>query len=65
MRKLAKLTHFFDRILIDGIPNGVGLMSFFVAEVIKSVGGGRISSYLFFYFSYVSIFLVIYYFFNL
>nr|YP_010467452.1 NADH dehydrogenase subunit F [Chamaemelum fuscatum]UVF29371.1 NADH dehydrogenase subunit F [Chamaemelum fuscatum] len=65
MRKLAKLTHFFDRIIIDGIPNGVGLMSFFVAEVIKSVGGGRISSYLFFYFSYVSIFLVIYYFFNL
>nr|YP_010529041.1 NADH-plastoquinone oxidoreductase subunit 5 [Achillea alpina]YP_010610586.1 NADH-plastoquinone oxidoreductase subunit 5 [Achillea wilsoniana]UVF28932.1 NADH-plastoquinone oxidoreductase subunit 5 [Achillea millefolium]UVF33806.1 NADH dehydrogenase subunit F [Achillea millefolium]UXW91053.1 NADH-plastoquinone oxidoreductase subunit 5 [Achillea alpina]WAP91118.1 NADH-plastoquinone oxidoreductase subunit 5 [Achillea wilsoniana] len=64
MRKLAKLTHFFDRIIIDGIPNGVGLMSFFVAEVIKSVGGGRISSYLFFYFSYVSIFLVIYYFFN-
>ena len=65
MRKLAKFTHFFDRIIIDGIPNGVGLMSFFVAEVIKSVGGGRISSYLFFYFSYVSIFLVIYYFFNL
>nr|AAC37776.1 NADH dehydrogenase [Santolina chamaecyparissus] len=65
MRKLAKFAHFFDRIIIDGIPNGVGLMSFFVAEVIKSVGGGRISSYLFFYFSYVSIFLVIYYFFNL
>nr|YP_009373889.1 NADH dehydrogenase subunit 5 [Soliva sessilis]ARH03520.1 NADH dehydrogenase subunit 5 [Soliva sessilis] len=64
-RKLAEFTHFFDRRIIDGIPNGVGLMSFFVAEVIKSVGGGRISSYLFFYFSYVSIFLVIYYFFNL
>nr|YP_010605770.1 NADH-plastoquinone oxidoreductase subunit 5 [Aster pycnophyllus]WAN81087.1 NADH-plastoquinone oxidoreductase subunit 5 [Aster pycnophyllus] len=64
-RKLAEFTHFFDRRIIDAIPNGVGLISFFVAEVIKSVGGGRISSYLFFYFSYVSIFLVIYYFLNL
>nr|YP_010924808.1 NADH dehydrogenase subunit F [Aphyllocladus denticulatus]ACC93213.1 NADH dehydrogenase subunit F [Aphyllocladus spartioides]AIJ03456.1 NADH dehydrogenase subunit 5 [Gypothamnium pinifolium]WKB11567.1 NADH dehydrogenase subunit F [Aphyllocladus denticulatus] len=64
MRKLAEFAHFFDRRIIDGIPNGVGLISFFVAEVIKSVGGGRISSYLFFYFSYVSIFLLIYYFFN-
>nr|AJE73014.1 NADH dehydrogenase subunit 5 [Xanthisma spinulosum] len=64
-RKFAEFTHFFDRRIIDGIPNGVGLISFFVAEVIKSVGGGRISSYLFFYFSYVSIFLVIYYFLNL
>nr|YP_010988955.1 NADH-plastoquinone oxidoreductase subunit 5 [Leuzea carthamoides]WOR85558.1 NADH-plastoquinone oxidoreductase subunit 5 [Leuzea carthamoides] len=65
MRKLAKFAHFFDRRIIDGIPNGAGLMSFFVAEVIKSVGGGRISSYLFFYFSYVSICLLSYYFFNL
>ncbi|MFS8003449.1 NAD(P)H-quinone oxidoreductase subunit 5 [Helianthus anomalus] len=65
VRKLAEFTHFFDRRIIDGIPNGVGFMSFFVAEVIKSVGGGRISSYLFFYFSYVSIFLLIYYFLNL
>ncbi|TLX67123.1 hypothetical protein E9993_23325, partial [Labilibacter sediminis] len=53
IRKLADFAHFFDRRIIDAIPNGVGLMSFFVAEVIKSVGGGRISSYLFFYFSYV------------
>nr|ALL34842.1 NADH dehydrogenase subunit F [Trichogonia eupatorioides] len=65
VRKLAKFTHFFDRRIIDGIPNGVGFMSFFIAEVIKSVGGGRISSYLFFYFSYVSIFLLIYYFLNI
>nr|AIJ03459.1 NADH dehydrogenase subunit 5 [Gamocarpha caespitosa] len=65
MRKLAEFAHFFDRRVIDGIPNGVGLMSFFVAKVIKSVGGGRISSYLFLYFSYVSIFLLIYYVFNL
>nr|ACC93251.1 NADH dehydrogenase subunit F [Gymnarrhena micrantha] len=64
LRKLAEFAHFFDRRIIDGIPNGVGLLSFFVAEFIKSVGGGRISSYLFFYFSYVSIFLLIYYLLN-
>nr|YP_010308417.1 NADH-plastoquinone oxidoreductase subunit 5 [Camellia amplexifolia]ULU29084.1 NADH-plastoquinone oxidoreductase subunit 5 [Camellia amplexifolia] len=63
IRGLAELTHFFDRRVIDGITNGVGLMSFFVGEGIKYVGGGRISSYLFLYLSYVSIFLLIYYFF--
>nr|AAC37743.1 NADH dehydrogenase [Doniophyton anomalum] len=65
MRKWAEFAHFFDRRVIDGIPNGVGLVSFFVAEVIKSIGGGRISSYMFLYFSYVSIFLFIYSFLNL
>lgn len=65
IRKLAKFANFFDRRIIDGIPNGAGFMSFFVAEVIKSVGGGRISSYLFFYFFYVSICLLSYYFLNL
>nr|YP_010688589.1 NADH-plastoquinone oxidoreductase subunit 5 [Rhodoleia henryi]YP_010698048.1 NADH-plastoquinone oxidoreductase subunit 5 [Rhodoleia parvipetala]WBR73345.1 NADH-plastoquinone oxidoreductase subunit 5 [Rhodoleia henryi]WCF77009.1 NADH-plastoquinone oxidoreductase subunit 5 [Rhodoleia parvipetala] len=62
IRGLAELTHFFDRRVIDGITNGVGITSFFVGEGIKYVGGGRISSYLFLYLSYVSIFLVIYYF---
>ena len=62
IRGLAQLTHFFDRRVIDGITNGVGIMSFFVGEGIKYVGGGRISSYLFFYFSCVSIFLLVYYF---
>nr|YP_009306833.1 NADH dehydrogenase subunit 5 [Davidia involucrata]AOQ76946.1 NADH dehydrogenase subunit 5 [Davidia involucrata] len=62
IRGLAELTHFFDRRVIDGITNGVGVMSFFVGEGIKYVGGGRISSYLFLYLSYVSIFLLIYYF---
>nr|YP_010193325.1 NADH-plastoquinone oxidoreductase subunit 5 [Helwingia chinensis]YP_010516549.1 NADH-plastoquinone oxidoreductase subunit 5 [Helwingia japonica]QZP43223.1 NADH-plastoquinone oxidoreductase subunit 5 [Helwingia chinensis]UXL88693.1 NADH-plastoquinone oxidoreductase subunit 5 [Helwingia japonica] len=61
IRVLAELTHFFDRRVIDGITNGVGVMSFFVGEGIKSVGGGRISSYLFVYLSYVSIFLLISY----
>nr|QBK39375.1 NADH dehydrogenase subunit 5 [Stewartia cordifolia] len=63
IRGLAELTHFFDRRVIDGITNGVGVMSFFVGEGIKYVGGGRISSYLFLYLSYVSTFLLIYYFF--
>nr|YP_009699262.1 NdhF [Nasa urens]QEJ86876.1 NdhF [Nasa urens] len=60
LRGLAELTHFFDRRVIDGITNGVGVMSFFVGEGIRYVGSGRISSYLFLYLSYVSIFLVIY-----
>nr|YP_009633729.1 NADH dehydrogenase subunit 5 [Chengiodendron marginatum]YP_010705265.1 NADH-plastoquinone oxidoreductase subunit 5 [Chengiodendron matsumuranum]QBS48600.1 NADH dehydrogenase subunit 5 [Chengiodendron marginatum]WCQ78923.1 NADH-plastoquinone oxidoreductase subunit 5 [Chengiodendron matsumuranum]WIL96584.1 NADH-plastoquinone oxidoreductase subunit 5 [Chionanthus ramiflorus] len=58
VRGLAQLTHFFDRRVIDGITNGVGVMSFFVGEGIKYVGGGRISSYLFLYLSCVSIFLL-------
>nr|UFA47933.1 NADH-plastoquinone oxidoreductase subunit 5 [Physospermopsis nana] len=57
IRGLAKLTSFFDRRVIDGITNGVGVLSFFVGEGIKSVGGGRISSYLFLYLFFVSIFL--------
>nr|YP_010696975.1 NADH dehydrogenase subunit F [Pleurospermum uralense]UWM94446.1 NADH-plastoquinone oxidoreductase subunit 5 [Carum carvi]WCF69840.1 NADH dehydrogenase subunit F [Pleurospermum uralense] len=63
IRGLADLTSFFDRRVIDGITNGVGVLSFFVGEGIKSVGGGRISSYLFWYFFFVAILLLIYYFF--
>nr|QQP21938.1 NADH-plastoquinone oxidoreductase subunit 5 [Lindera megaphylla] len=61
IRGLAEVTHFLDRRVIDGITNGVGVASFFVGEGIKYVGGGRISSYLFVYLSYVSGFLLIYY----
>nr|YP_010849751.1 NADH dehydrogenase subunit 5 [Lobelia heyneana]WGH10988.1 NADH dehydrogenase subunit 5 [Lobelia heyneana] len=61
LRRVAEFTHFFERQIVDGITNGVGLMSFFVGEAIKSIGGGRISSYLFLYSAYVSIFLLIYY----
>nr|YP_010311149.1 NADH-plastoquinone oxidoreductase subunit 5 [Tetrastigma sp. Wen 12461]UNA63289.1 NADH-plastoquinone oxidoreductase subunit 5 [Tetrastigma sp. Wen 12461] len=64
IRRLAELTHFFDERVIDGITNGVGVMSFFVGESIKYVGGGRISSYLFLYLSSVSILLLISYFLN-
>nr|AXP24436.1 NADH dehydrogenase subunit 5 [Tiquilia plicata] len=61
IRGLAELTHLFDRRVIDGITNGVGVISFFLGEGIKYIGGGRISSYLFVYFFSVSIFLVIYF----
>nr|YP_010026897.1 NADH dehydrogenase subunit 5 [Geum macrophyllum]QOS02664.1 NADH dehydrogenase subunit 5 [Geum macrophyllum] len=60
IRKLAELTHFFDRRVIDGITNGVGIANFLVGEGIKSAGGGRISSYLLVYVSYVLVFLVIF-----
>nr|UWM16151.1 NADH-plastoquinone oxidoreductase subunit 5 [Arnebia fimbriata]UWM18387.1 NADH-plastoquinone oxidoreductase subunit 5 [Arnebia fimbriata] len=62
VRGLAELTHFFDRRVIDGISNSVGVISFFVGEGIKYLGGGRISSYLFLYFFYVSTFLLVSYF---
>nr|UUL98475.1 NADH-plastoquinone oxidoreductase subunit 5 [Celosia argentea] len=61
VRGLAELVSLFDRRIIDGIPNGFGVTSFFVGEGIKYIGGGRISSYLFWYLFYVSIFLLIYY----
>nr|YP_010161436.1 NdhF [Cynanchum chinense]QRZ02975.1 NdhF [Cynanchum chinense] len=53
IRELSKVTHCFDRRVIDGITNGVGFLSFFIGELIKYVGGGRISSYLFYYLAYV------------
>uniref|UniRef100_UPI0030E17904 NADH-plastoquinone oxidoreductase subunit 5 n=1 Tax=Ceratocephala orthoceras TaxID=286838 RepID=UPI0030E17904 len=60
IRALAELTHFFDKQVIEGIINSVGVLTFFGAESTKYIGGGRISSYLFFYLFYVAIFLVIY-----
>nr|YP_010308242.1 NADH-plastoquinone oxidoreductase subunit 5 [Meconopsis pseudohorridula]ULU28658.1 NADH-plastoquinone oxidoreductase subunit 5 [Meconopsis pseudohorridula] len=60
IRGLVGLTHFFDRRVIDGITNGVGIISLFVGEGIKNVGGGRISSYLFFYSFFLFIFLFIF-----
>nr|QWQ51011.1 NADH-plastoquinone oxidoreductase subunit 5 [Ricinus communis] len=65
IRKLAELIHFFDKRIIDGITNGVGITSFFVGEGIKYVGSGRISSYLLLYLFYALIFLLIYSFYNL
>nr|AFC93494.1 NADH dehydrogenase subunit F [Muhlenbergia spatha] len=57
IRRFAELTHFFDKSVIDGIINGVGLAGFCIGEEIRYVGGGRISSYLFFFLCYVSLFL--------
>nr|YP_010018847.1 NADH-plastoquinone oxidoreductase subunit 5 [Primula hookeri]QOJ48462.1 NADH-plastoquinone oxidoreductase subunit 5 [Primula hookeri] len=62
IRVLAEFTDFLDRRVIDGITNGVGIISFFLGEGIKYVGGGRISSYLFLYLSYVLIFFCIFFF---
>ncbi|TYI35915.1 hypothetical protein ES332_A03G108700v1 [Gossypium tomentosum] len=62
IRGLAELTHFFDRRVIDGITNRVGITSFFVGESVKYLGGSRISFYLLLYLVYVFIFLVISYF---
>nr|AEX96603.1 NADH-plastoquinone oxidoreductase subunit 5 [Asparagus asparagoides] len=59
IRRLAERIQFFDRYIIDGIINGVGVASFFIGEGVKYMGGGRVSSYLFLYFSYVSIFLLV------
>nr|YP_010393971.1 NADH dehydrogenase subunit F [Cuphea hookeriana]UPY85893.1 NADH dehydrogenase subunit F [Cuphea hookeriana] len=53
IRRLAEITHFFDRRVIDGIINGFGLVSLFLGEGIKYIGGGRISSYLLLYLVFV------------
>jgi NAD(P)H-quinone oxidoreductase subunit 5 len=58
IRGLAQLTYFFDRRVIDGIMNGVGITSFFVGEGYKIYRGGRIPSYLLLYLSYVLIFFI-------
>nr|YP_009445724.1 NADH-plastoquinone oxidoreductase subunit 5 [Colobanthus apetalus]YP_010025027.1 NADH-plastoquinone oxidoreductase subunit 5 [Colobanthus affinis]ATX68312.1 NADH-plastoquinone oxidoreductase subunit 5 [Colobanthus apetalus]QOQ35326.1 NADH-plastoquinone oxidoreductase subunit 5 [Colobanthus affinis] len=63
VRDLAKLVSIIDRRIIDGIPNVFGITNFFVAESVKYIGGGRISSYLFFFLFYVGLFLLIFYFF--
>jgi NAD(P)H-quinone oxidoreductase subunit 5 len=49
IRGLTELTEYFDKGNTYGITSGVGLVSFCIGEEIKYVGGGRISSYLFFF----------------
>nr|YP_010513594.1 NADH dehydrogenase subunit 5 [Macropsychanthus marginatus]UXL85165.1 NADH dehydrogenase subunit 5 [Macropsychanthus marginatus] len=58
VRKLGKLNSFFDRQVIDGIPNGIGVTSFFMGETIKYIGSGRISSYILFFIFFILIFLI-------
>nr|YP_009863918.1 NADH-plastoquinone oxidoreductase chain 5 [Androcymbium greuterocymbium]QKE31249.1 NADH-plastoquinone oxidoreductase chain 5 [Androcymbium greuterocymbium] len=60
IRGLAELTRFFDRRIIDGITNGVGITSFLMGEGLKYMEKGRISSYIFLYLSFVSIFLFLF-----
>nr|YP_009987850.1 NADH-plastoquinone oxidoreductase subunit 5 [Murraya paniculata]QNL17385.1 NADH-plastoquinone oxidoreductase subunit 5 [Murraya paniculata] len=63
IRGLSELTHLFDRRVIDGITNGVGITSFFVGEGIKYLGGSRISFYLLLYLFSVLLFLIFLFFF--
>nr|QNH93638.1 NADH-plastoquinone oxidoreductase subunit 5 [Christensenia aesculifolia] len=46
-RILSKSICFFDQWIIDGIVNGIGILSFFGGEGMRYGGAGRISSYLF------------------
>nr|YP_010193677.1 NADH dehydrogenase subunit 5 [Zostera japonica]QZQ52897.1 NADH dehydrogenase subunit 5 [Zostera japonica] len=59
IRGIAKSVSFFDKYIIDGIINLLGISNFFLSEWFKYIGAGRISSYLFCYFFYVSLFLII------
>nr|YP_010339647.1 NADH-plastoquinone oxidoreductase subunit 5 [Girardinia suborbiculata subsp. grammata]UNY34111.1 NADH-plastoquinone oxidoreductase subunit 5 [Girardinia suborbiculata subsp. grammata] len=60
IRFFAEVINFFDRRIIDGITNGFGISNFLVGESMKFVGGGRISSYLLVYVSYILIFILIF-----
>nr|QWW92151.1 NADH dehydrogenase subunit 5 [Spruceanthus planifolius] len=48
IRFIATYLFFIDQWFIDGIVNGIGILSFFGGEIMKYTEGGRISSYLFF-----------------
>nr|YP_010287093.1 NADH-plastoquinone oxidoreductase subunit 5 [Hydrocharis chevalieri]UKT61107.1 NADH-plastoquinone oxidoreductase subunit 5 [Hydrocharis chevalieri] len=62
IRVSSELSYFFDRCVIDGIINGLGIGSFLIGEGLKYIGGGRISSYLFLYlFYYLSTFSLIHF----
>ncbi|KAL9658880.1 hypothetical protein QQ045_024029 (chloroplast) [Rhodiola kirilowii] len=63
IRGLAEFSHVFDRRIVDGITNVVGVLSFFIGEALKYVGNGRISSYLFLYFLFLIVFTNIFSFF--
>nr|YP_009240180.1 NADH-plastoquinone oxidoreductase subunit 5 [Sciadopitys verticillata]AMO00717.1 NADH-plastoquinone oxidoreductase subunit 5 [Sciadopitys verticillata]BAW34599.1 NADH-plastoquinone oxidoreductase subunit 5 [Sciadopitys verticillata]BCK60768.1 NADH-plastoquinone oxidoreductase subunit 5 [Sciadopitys verticillata] len=62
IRGLAEPSHSLDQWAMDGIPNGVGILGFFVGEGMRYLGGGRISSYIFGSLLCVSISTLIYYF---
>nr|WOC92324.1 NADH dehydrogenase subunit F [Utricularia triloba] len=61
IRRFSQLIHSFDKKVLDGIPNAIGISNFFSGEVTKYVGSGRVSSYLFLYFiSVFCLFLLIF-----
>ncbi|KAJ4699859.1 NAD(P)H-quinone oxidoreductase subunit 5, chloroplastic [Melia azedarach] len=65
IRALAELIYLFDRRVIDGITNGVGITNFFVGEGLKYLGGSRISFYLLLYLISVLVLLIsCFFFFN-
>lgn len=41
LREFPQLTYSFDRQVIDGISNEIGIMNFVVEESIKYLGGDR------------------------
>nr|WOC91211.1 NADH-plastoquinone oxidoreductase subunit F [Utricularia flaccida] len=62
IRVLSQLIQCFDKKIIDGITNGIGISNLFLGEVIKYVNSGRISSYLFLYF--ISLFCLVFFIFS-
>nr|WMV01895.1 NADH-plastoquinone oxidoreductase subunit 5 [Terniopsis filiformis] len=60
LRRSAQLIHIFDKKIIDGFINGIGIGFFFSGEVFKYGGWGRISSYLLFYIFFLFVFLIIF-----
>lgn len=60
LRIFSEVTCFFDSCVLDRIINSVGIATFLIAEGLKYIPSGRLSSYLFFYlFYYVLLFLLI------
>nr|YP_009520646.1 NADH-plastoquinone oxidoreductase subunit 5 [Cupressus torulosa]AXP33999.1 NADH-plastoquinone oxidoreductase subunit 5 [Cupressus torulosa] len=60
IRGLAETSNSFDQWAIDGFPNGIGFLGLFVGEEIRCLGGGRISSYIFFSIFCILISILIY-----
>nr|YP_009531805.1 subunit 5 of NADH-plastoquinone oxidoreductase [Leiosporoceros dussii]AXZ70890.1 subunit 5 of NADH-plastoquinone oxidoreductase [Leiosporoceros dussii] len=61
-RIFAHILSYFDRWLIDGIVNGIGISSFYGGEGMRYGEGGRVSSYLFGLFFGTTLFLCVIFF---
>nr|QWL16012.1 NADH-plastoquinone oxidoreductase subunit 5 [Plantago crassifolia] len=61
IRGFSQSTQFLDTRMVDGLINGVGLISFLIAMPLKLVGHGNIRFYIFFYFSSVSFFFFLFF----